>query len=112
MHSSLVQEVFAAVVASTLSGCALTPAYSWHPAAAPSQRVEWAVVSPEALLSHCGPAQARGWVRTVACAVQVRESGVCYVFSYLTEEQARVTYDLDGEAIHDHEMRHCRGWRH
>jgi hypothetical protein len=48
-----------------------------------------------------------------ACAIRIRESGLCVVFSTMTEEEAkRVPIWHEGWSLHAHEMAHCSGWGH
>lgn len=93
-----------------LLGCS-EPNYKWVHSGIPSDKVVWQVVDFELVKQQCGW-QGDGFTKIVACATQIRETSTCYVFSYLTPEQAKVSWDLDGLSIYEHEMKHCQGWRH
>lgn len=93
-----------------LLGC-YEPHYKWVQSGIPSSKVVWEVVDFETVKQKCGWQQ-YGFSKIVACATQIRENSTCYVFSYLTPEQAKVSWDLDGLSIYEHELRHCEGWRH
>ena len=90
-----------------LAGCA--PAYQWFGPGTASQSVEWVVV-PRGAIPHVCVQYAKPNI--AACAVQIYSTSTCYVFSYMTEEEAKRMRDLDGVSIWEHEMRHCEGWRH
>lgn len=93
-----------------LTGC-IEPHYKWQLVGLPSSKVVWEVVSWEDVQKICGWSGSQ-FTKTVACAVQIRESDTCFIHSYLTPDQAKVSWDLDGTSIYEHEMKHCQGWRH
>ena len=93
-----------------LAGC-VSPNYNWQRVGLPSNKVVWEVVDFETVKKKCGW-KPRGFETIVACATQIGETDTCYVFSYLTPDQAKVSWDVDGLSIYEHEMKHCQGWRH
>jgi hypothetical protein len=98
-----------------LSGCAVTtPLELGWTHDAPDfrlQRLEWNVVeSRRHMTALC--AMPSSW-EGQACAIRIRESGLCVVFSTMTEEEAkRVPIWHEGWSLHAHEMAHCSGWGH
>jgi hypothetical protein len=74
------------------------------------QSVEWNVVAPHLLKPLCGMDNA--W-KGQACAIRIREGGLCVVFSVLSEQQAKDYYLVyEGWSLWAHESAHCQGWGH
>lgn len=98
-----------AITFTLLSGCASV--YNWHPQFPPSDIVKWEVVNQVALHTTCGvPASEMPELK--ACAIQIRETKTCTIFSVLTEREAGTYADRDGRWLDQHERDHCRGFRH
>jgi hypothetical protein len=100
----------------SMTGCAVTtPADLGWTQDAPDFRMtklEWNLVNGQQNLRHlCGLGNA--WTGK-ACAIRIRESGVCVVFSTFTEEEAkRVRIWTEGWSLWAHEVTgHCAGWGH
>jgi hypothetical protein len=97
-----------------MAGCAVQPADLGWTHDAPDfrfQRLEWNVVeSRRHMTALC--AMPSSWAGQ-ACAIRIRESGLCVVFSTMTEEEAKRTPIWnEGWSLHAHEMAHCNGWGH
>jgi hypothetical protein len=99
-----------------MTGCAVTtPADLGWTQDAPDFRMtklEWNVVDGQQNLRHlCGLDNA--W-KGQACAIRIREGGLCVVFSTFTEEEAkRVRIWTEGWSLWAHEVTgHCAGWGH
>ena len=95
-----------------LSGCAVSP-NTWVQDAPDFKltRVEWNYISgPDAhqrMVNLCGDAP-----HLMGCAIRIRESGLCVVFSTYSEVQAMWVKTKDGMTLHQHESKHCNGWGH
>jgi hypothetical protein len=98
-----------------MTGCAVTtPADLGWTQDAPDFRMtklEWNVVDGQQNLRHlCGLGNA--W-NGKACAIRIREGGLCVVFSVLSEQQAKDYYLVyEGWSLWAHESAHCQGWGH
>lgn len=103
--------VMAWALLSMLAGCGLTPEREWYRGGEPSKHVVWVQVPWNEIPAKCGPAKYANhsvW----ACAVQIRETSTCYIFSGFPEHQAHYLYTSHMDDLYSHEMRHCSGERH
>lgn len=92
-------------------GCAMTPEQEWYLAGEPSKKVEWVKIPWRDLPGVCGDAKYMSQ-RVVACAVQIRQTSTCYIFSGMAEHEAHYFYTSHMDDLWSHERRHCEGWRH
>ena len=98
-----------------LTGCAIFPPdYKWTPmlGAKPFKSYEWHVKPGNTFNRYCGIKEKWDlW----ACAVTINESGVCHIYSNMTEQQAAQTMAGGGDDwpdVRSHELHHCEGWAH
>lgn len=82
--------------------------------------LEWVHVTGEnaqqRLENLCGkPARSNG--RVLACAIRIRESGLCLVYSLYSQVESHYVYPWDGHSLYQHEVGttdvpgHCGGGR-
>lgn len=91
-----------------LSGC--VSIYSdWKQVYPPSVTREWHQVSRTQMYALCA-IDARVSPNLAACGMQLQTSSRCDVFSYLSEAEAKSSFNA--ENIWEHEMKHCDGYRH
>ena len=87
----------------SLVSCASVPPY-WTKTSEPATSYRWWVVSRYDLISICG-------VGVEACAWQ-NPGGICNIFSYMSEEQAKYTFLTHRTIVRNHELKHCEGYMH
>ena len=86
-----------------LAGC--TGAPYWVQAGTPSKERVWTTGSPAYIANLCNG--------KVACAFQIKQTGVCWIYSTFSEDQAAHEQSGDGVlSLRDHEIKHCDGWTH
>jgi hypothetical protein len=86
-----------------LSGCASTP--YWTQAGPPSKEYVWTRESSANISELCSG--------HLACAFQIKQTGVCWIYSVFSEEQAKREQSNDGALwLREHELKHCNGWAH
>lgn len=92
-----------------LAGCAAD--YQWHQVYPPSQEIRWIKVPYRQLHAYCGTTVAET-PNLGACAIQLQQPGVCYIYSDKTREEAYRALSGDGIDLKTHEEMHCEGKRH
>ena len=99
-----------ALLLTLITGC--TSVYNWTPEYPASEKVIWHTpISQEHLHTICGvPASEMAGLK--ACAIQLRETKTCHIYSILTEREAMTFVDRDGISLDLHERQHCKGYRH
>lgn len=94
------------VVAMALYGCAAE--YAWHKDRLPAMSYEWRVVSRDKLPGVCSDNKQN----TGACAFNIESTRKCWIYSFLTEDDADRAISADGITLREHELKHCAGYRH
>ena len=99
-----------ALLLTLITGC--TSVYNWQPEYPASEKVIWhPPVVQEHLHTICGiPSSEMPGLK--ACAIQLRATKTCHIYSTLTEREAMSYTDRDGHPLDLHERQHCKGYRH
>lgn len=78
----------------------------------PSESYEWVVVHNKASLHNICAIPFEKNPTLAACAFQFQQTQKCWIYSIWSEDEAKHVLSGDGLNLLEHELMHCKGYRH